>query len=479
MTADRLDDALDVMHGLVLEDGRRWGEAAIEWQRADAAAILDVTGARRHFVTRPRGGSKTTDLAGVIIAVLLVQAPPASRSYAFASDREQAGLLLDAVAGFRSRTPGLGELVIGANKVTNTVTGATLEVMASDDASAWGLRPYLTVTDEIGQWPGHRRVRRLWSAILSGLPKVPDARLAALTSAGDPAHWSGEVLEEARRSERWRASEMPGPTPWIAVDELEEMRATLPAWEYRRLVMNEWTAADDRLTSVEDLRRCVTLDGPLPAQPGVQYVIGLDLGLKSDRTVMSVCHAEPVVSGRAVEQERLNRLRAARGMASQRVTPAAVRVVLDRQLVWQGSRARPVTLEEVEEAVAEASVSYGARVVADPWQMTGMAQRLRARRVQVEEFTFSSASVGRLAATLYQLLRDGLLALPDDEELLEELANVRLVENSPGVIRMDHDAGRHDDRAVSLALAAHALLMRPPVSVGSHRVQDLRLRGRR
>lgn len=52
--------------------------------------------------------------------------------------------------------------------------------------------------------------------------------------------------------------------------------------------------------------------------------------------------------------------------------------------------------------------------------------------------------------------------LPDDPELLEELSNVRLRETSPGVLRMDHDRDRHDDRAIALALAAHRLLERNP-----------------
>jgi len=50
--------------------------------------------------------------------------------------------------------------------------------------------------------------------------------------------------------------------------------------------------------------------------------------------------------------------------------------------------------------------------------------------------TFSSASVGRLASTLHLLLRKRAFALPDDPELLDELANVRLRETSPGVLRM-------------------------------------------
>jgi hypothetical protein len=51
--------------------------------------------------------------------------------------------------------------------------------------------------------------------------------------------------------------------------------------------------------------------------------------------------------------------------------------------------------------------------------------------VSVRPFTFSSASVGRLAVTLFNLLRDRRLDLPDDGALVDELAHVRLRETSP------------------------------------------------
>ena len=54
----------------------------------------------------------------------------------------------------------------------------------------------------------------------------------------------------------------------------------------------------------------------------------------------------------------------------------------------------------------------------------------------------------------------------DDRELLDELANVWLRETSPGVFRLDHDPGRHDDRAITLALAAHSLTEKAPSGVG-------------
>ena len=173
----------------------------------------------------------------------------------------------------------------------------------------------------------------------------------------------------------------------------------------------------------------MTLDGPLEFDPAHRYVLTLDLGLKQDRTAAVVAHRE----GR--------------------------RVVLDRLAVWQGSRAEPVSIEAVEDWVFDVAVRFGrARVVLDPWQAMGSLQRLRARGLVVEEFAFTAVSVGRVASSLFTVLRDRAVALPPDEDLLDELAHVRLRESSPGVYRLDHDAGRHDDRAVALGLAVTTLL---------------------
>jgi hypothetical protein len=172
--------------------------------------------------------------------------------------------------------------------------------------------------------------------------------------------------------------------------------------------------------------------------PGAHYWIGLDVGLKQDRTAAAICHAEKVDGD------------------------GARRVVLDRLLVWQGSRLRPVKLDDVEHTLLEASHRYNrAEVRLDPWQAVGLGQRLCAKGVRIDEYAFGAQSVGRLASTLHMLLRDRRLSLFDDTELLDELGNVRLRETSPGVLRMDHDPDRHDDRAIALSLAALALVENP------------------
>lgn len=78
--------------------------------------------------------------------------------------------------------------------------------------------------------------------------------------------------------------------------------------------------------------------------------------------------------------------------------------------------------------------------------------------MEVHEYAFTAASVGRLALSLHQAIRNHRIALPDDDMLLAELGTVRLRKNSLGIYRLDHGAGQHDDQAIALALGTHHLL---------------------
>ena len=132
------------------------------------------------------------------------------------------------------------------------------------------------------------------------------------------------------------------------------------------------------------------------------------------------------------------------------------RTHIRRFLFWCGP---DMAQEDVEAWLHETVRAYSrAEVVCDPWQAAHLMQNLRNPRVRIQEFPFSAQSVGRLAVTLHRLLRDHQVTLPDDPDLIDELANVKLVETSPSSYRIDHDSSAHDDRVISLALAAHKLV---------------------
>jgi hypothetical protein len=250
--------AVELLASLVLESGDRWGEVAVEEQWEDARAILEGD-VPFNFLTRARGFSKTADLAGVAIAAMLCQLPAGSRSYALAADRDQGRLLVDSTLGYVARTPELaGALDVDAFKVTARRSGSTLEVLAADAASSWGLRPAFVVIDELSAWAETPGPQRLFDAITSSLGKVEGARAVVICSAGDPSHWSYKVLEHARRDPLWRTHEVPGAAPWMPADRLEEQRRRLLPSMFARLFENRWTAAEDRLTSLDAVRACMT-----------------------------------------------------------------------------------------------------------------------------------------------------------------------------------------------------------------------------
>ena len=304
-----------------------------------------------------------------------------------------------------------------------------------------GKRAWLLILDEVANWPETRKARRFWGVLTSGNRKLAACRTVVISNSGDPSHWAWKRRETARTSRHWRFCSVPGPLPWLTATDLEILRENAEApSEYERLHLNKWTTAEDRLASREDLEACTTLPGPLPPRPGVQYVTTLDIGIVNDATVFAVMHAE--------NQDHH--------------AGAGRRVVLDWIGRWHGSRAAPVDLGEVRDALIARAEEYRAAAIVDPHQAVLVAQEARGAGVTVHEYAFTSASVGRLALSLHQAIRNHRIALPPDEDLIDELAAVRLRKNTLGVYRLDHDANGHDDQAVALALGTFWLLDEPP-----------------
>ena len=465
------DDALARLGSLVLDTGDRWGDIATEWQIEDARAILsrDPAAPRKHFQTRPRGGSKTTDQAGIGITMLIEQAPPGSRCYVVAADKDQARLLLDAAEGMIARTPGLTRILkVEALKITNISTGATLEVLAADGASTWGLRPYFTIVDEIANHPETRNARRVWEGLISAHPKVPDGRLVAMTSAGEPSHWAHRVREQALKLPGWRVSEIPGPVPWLNEADLAELRDELVTPSaYDRLVLNIWTDAEDRLTTREAVLECVGHEGRIAPEPGTGYFIGVDLGISNDATVIVVAHPE------LVEIRRPEHIDDAALAGS----TAVEKLVVDHFVKMQGTRLRPVKIPDVEETVRLLAGAYGrrnTRIVADTYQALGMVQRLVDSGFKAIDVPFTAELHNRIATTLYRLLENRALDLPDDPYPIEELSTVRLL-RSPLGLKIDHDSGKHNDFSMALGLAAiEALDVQKGRKIKAHSVVRMR-----
>lgn len=431
-------EILDLMAGLPLEDGQAWGSVAETFQIHDASAVLEGP-ARRSFILRGRGMSKTTDIAALAVTLLLTEAPSRSMSYVYAADVEQADLTMQAIAGFVQRANLSGQLKVSARSVTHRETGATLTVETSDGASAFGKRPWLQIVDELGMWPDTANHRNLWAAITSAIPKVPGSRLVVISTAGSPTGLGARVWEEAEKSRYWTTSKSPGPSPWWSEEDIEATKTALSESEWSRLILCEWAEADDALTTPEDVEAAIRSgNAVLEPEPHRRYVAALDVGTRKDLTALVVGHSEQRESGRVS--------------------------VIDRILYWRpkdhGGR---VDLAEVEAAALRECTRYGAKLIFDRMQAEQLVTNLERKGIRTEEFVFSQAGANRLARTLWGALRDRTLELPDEEEIRSQFQTVRLVETGPATVKLENPPGTHDDIPTAVGMLLTELTSSAPV----------------
>jgi hypothetical protein len=437
--------AMGRMASLVMENDRPWIESAADWQIEDAEAILDPDGPEKsHFITRPKGGRKTADVAAIVLAVLLDQAPPRARLYAAAADQEQAGLLVDSIAGYVERSGLHGLVKVTGDTVTNLQDGATFKTLAADAPGAQGLRPYFLALDELAEWRDSPLGRRLLQNLLQGTEKY-GARVVVISNAGSPAGIAGRLYRTALASRHWRVSELAGPLPWLSESQLERLRETCDSEaEYLRLHANVWAEGPDRLASVDDIEACMVLPA-YPAAPeyGQRYVIGVDLALKRDLAALVVAH---------------NVWRTVRGETGWRQER---RVIVDLVKTWKAPRGGSIDLVDVRNYLAGiARQYYGATAYLDAWQAAHMAADLNRSGVQAELVSATEASNQRSTMALLGLFQDRAIELPKDEDLARELASVSLKEVGPNKYKLGDartDLGHHD-RTSALALAVDALV---------------------
>jgi non-ribosomal peptide synthetase component F len=89
-------------------------------------------------------------------------------------------------------------------------------------------------------------------------------------------------------------------------------------------------------------------------------------------------------------------------------------------------------------------------------------------------WNFTATSVGQVATALVQTFRNHQITVPDVGSLKAELIAVRLRESAPGVTRLDHHRGGHDDQAVAIGMACHILIGRAKWGAGSGFVQFMK-----
>lgn len=433
---------------IVLPTGRRLGESIANdpWVVDEMLAPVfarDESGMPRFplaYLELPRGHWKTGCAAAIALEMVLLASVPTEVVIA-AADRDQAAIVLAALDGYLARNPSLHGLVRvrGDERIVDG-TGSSIRVIASDAPSAWGLggltRRFVVIADELTVWGVNGEA--LWEALISATGKTPDAQTLVLSNAGyNPGErcWQWRVRRSAEREPWAHLYSAPGiVASWVSDEWVGRMRTLMPPSAFARVILNQWSGGSGDFVSVEQWRRCVdeSLRPSGGYVPHFRYVAGLDLGLVKDATALAVMHRE---DGRAV---------------------------LDEIRVWQGTPTRPVEIAEVEAALVDAARRFRSlRLVCDPWQFQGSVQRLRARGLLVHPYSFGSASVQRLSASLFRAITTAQLRVFPDSDLEQEVLSL-VVRETAGGWRIDHKSGGFSDRAVALALAVQDVLAERP-----------------
>ena len=313
-------------------------------------------------------------------------------------------------------------------------------VPARDAKSLHGSNPTLVIFDEYWTQRDYDAVEALTSSATRRVTRVLYSSYAGLRVdmvAGNPLYdlWF----------KRWKEQQDPhlfvsfigGPDGWKQVPwktealmQRERRRFAAVPQKFERLWLNQWATSDAAsfLTAAEladaiDDTRTEATEGT----PGVAYSIGIDLGLSHDFCALSLVHIDAVTS----------------------------KLIVDRVDVWRGTKAQPVSLTEVEQAIVGLADRFRvSSCTLDAWQSALLGERLTRRGVRgVEVVQITAQKLDALATTLKTVFANRQIVLPRHRELIEQLETLELIERRRDLIRFQHTHGRHDDLPFALALA--------------------------
>jgi hypothetical protein len=461
----------------------RLGDALHDFQREFWAAVDPALSALKAGTTPPvtrfwreltKSCSKTTDNAVAILWLTLFSPRPLTIRVGAADSEQSDETRLRALAITRLNRwmiDGKQPLIeVLSDRIVNPTTGSVCRILSTDAAGVQGSTPSLSICDEFTHAKGDSG-RDFLLGMLDDADKRPDSVVICCGNAGFLNSWQHTFRENARTSPDWWFQAYTRPAPWVTEASLRDAANRNPRSRFLRLWQGVWSGADGDALDEGDVKAALTQRGPMSgAETGFQFVCGIDVGIRHDRTAVVVL-GKHVGHVEEIEQpvRAVNPMRAAAadlGLLPTRneSRPATVehpgtgRLRLAGVKVWAAPKGGTMDLEAVEEAVIEADELFGFAAVAyDPHQAEYLAERLGKRGLPVVPVHPTGPNLREMAGEMLRVFRDREIELFDDPNLSADLSALRLAERSFGTrLVSPRDASGHGDAATGLALCLWA-----------------------
>jgi len=382
----------------VLDAG--WGEVAGWKQETDRPAH------KMAYLERPKGHSKTTDLAVMVLWVMYASRRNLN-GIAAAASKEQAQKLRDAVLILCRLNPWLGKYIqVNQFEVRNITTGSEFKILASDESTTQGPNPDFVIMDEVTHW----KKRELFDTIFAAAGKRPNCMVVIISNAGDDEGWGWhwEIREIIRNDPTWYFHRLEGPqASWQTKASLDAQRKLLTSNAFRRLWLNQWTSGSENGIDPQLIEEAAAkLSGPWKFATPPAYdacIAAIDLGIRRD-------HSAFVVMG-------IN------------IAECKIALVASKQWIPSDYPNSKINLADVRlHVIAECKRLNVIGMAYDPSQAELLAEDVAKAGTPAYAYPFTPKNCRVMTKTLLNCLNRGMLELYRDPILIQNLHAFKIIE---------------------------------------------------
>jgi phage terminase large subunit-like protein len=367
-----------------------------------------------------------------------------AEGYCISNDFEQAqGRVFTAIRQIVESSPLLAdEAVFTQQRITFPQTGAFIQALGSDYASAAGAHPCFVSADELWGFTSLRS-RRLFDEMVP-VPTTPISIRLITTHAGFEGestlllehHARGMALPEIAPNLHAGDGQLvfwscQPEAPWQDQHWLDQMRRTLPPNQYLRMIENKFVTSESSFFSMQKWDACVRPDvSPVNADLFMEIEVGIDASTKHDATAIMA-----VTYDRSTQMTRL----------------------VNHRVLYPSSK-EPLDFEKtVETYLLDLNRRFQiGKILFDPYQMVATAQRLRKQGLPIEEFAQTTAHMTAASQHLFNLVESQALVLYPDRDMRLAASRTVGVETGLGMRITKQTSSHKIDSVIALAMACYA-----------------------